>query len=143
MGCLKFDTYIKVLNLSHNKINNLKKFPSSILKVNQSLLAMDIRFNPGSSDKIVKMTALSMLRNISDMQTFGIDINLEYLKKSVLYHSDIPKNVYSSLGISFPNSELDIVKMVRPNNSNHTKILMKQFVGSPTHNTAATEDKKE
>ena len=75
MGCLKFDTYIKVFNLSHNKINNLKKFPNQILKINQSLLAMDIRFNPGTTDKINKMNALSMLRNISDMQTFGIDIN--------------------------------------------------------------------
>lgn len=65
---------------------------------------MDIRFNPGSTDKIVKMNALSMLRNISDMQTFGIDINMDYLKKSILYHPDIPKNVYTSIGISFPNS---------------------------------------
>ena len=86
---------------------------------------MAIRFNPGSTDKIVKMNALSMLRNISDMQTFGIDISMEYLKKTVLYHPDIPKNVYSSLGISFPNTETDTVKMVRPNNSSHTKILMK------------------
>lgn len=32
--CLRFDQYIKVMDISHNKINNLKKLPNAISKVN-------------------------------------------------------------------------------------------------------------
>lgn len=144
VGCLKFDTYLKVFNLSHNKINNLKKFSNQIMKVNQSLLAMDIRFNPGTTDKIVKMNALSMLRNISDMQSFGIDINQDYLIKSVLYHKDIPKNVYSSVGLSFPDPHSDVVKLVKSSNQHSSKLLMRQYMSSPANDGNITnEDKKE
>ena len=66
-NCLKFDSYMKVIDISHNKINNLKKLPNAISKVNQHIIGLNIRWNPGTTDKIVKMNALTMLRNISDM----------------------------------------------------------------------------
>tara|TARA_B110000285_G_C15112921_1_gene612226 strand:+ start:1574 stop:1867 length:294 start_codon:yes stop_codon:yes gene_type:complete len=66
-NCLKFDSYMKVIDLSHNKINNLRKLPSVVSKVNQSIIGLNIRWNPGTTEKITKMNALTMLRNISDL----------------------------------------------------------------------------
>ena len=66
--CLKFDSYMKVIDISHNKITKLKNLPSAISKVNQNIIGLNIRWNPGTTEKITKMNALTMLRNISDMQ---------------------------------------------------------------------------
>ncbi len=57
--CLKFDSYIKVIDISHNKINNLKKLPSAISKVNQNIIGLNIRWNPGTTDKIVKINNIN------------------------------------------------------------------------------------
>jgi len=58
---------MKVIDISHNKINNLRKLPNAISKDNQTMIGLNIRWNPGTTEKITKMNALTMLRNISDM----------------------------------------------------------------------------
>lgn len=48
-SCLRFDQYIKYLDLSHNKISSsaLSNIIDYSLKENQSLLTIDVRFNIG------------------------------------------------------------------------------------------------
>jgi Leucine-rich repeat (LRR) protein len=50
-SCLRFDQYIKYLDLSHNKMSSsaLSNMIDYSLKENQSLLTIDVRFNMGST----------------------------------------------------------------------------------------------
>jgi len=60
-GCLKFDSYIKAINLSHNKFSydQLKHFVrSNCLNENNSVLCLDVRYNTGANEKILKNVSL-------------------------------------------------------------------------------------
>ena len=67
--CLGFDSYLKYIDLSHNKVKSFTDFvESQVLIQNDSILNFDVRHNPGIKDDVKKRIALSLLRNIASMK---------------------------------------------------------------------------
>jgi len=59
---------MKTIDLSHNQIQHqdlLNLVNSNVLAENNSLISLDVSFNPGTTDEIRQKIALDMLRNIS------------------------------------------------------------------------------
>lgn len=54
--CTQFDKYIKVIDISHNSFttNDLKMLLLQSLRENNSLVNIDMRFNPGTNSSILK-----------------------------------------------------------------------------------------
>ena len=102
-SCLRFDSYMKAIDLKHNKFSysQLKMLiKSGSLNENNSLLSVDVRFNPGASDKILKHISLQLLKNISYLKNQAIDVDKQYVKWDVLYNPQIPYNLYQQLDLA-------------------------------------------
>ena len=69
-NCLKYDNYLKVLDVSLNQIGayGLKLLIKHALRDNQSLVCFDARYNPGCSEKYQKHIALCLLKNIEQFR---------------------------------------------------------------------------
>jgi hypothetical protein len=54
------------------------------------MIGFDARFNPGTSNKILKKIALCMLKNMSIMQKKKQTIKHEWIKDHIITHPEIP-----------------------------------------------------
>jgi len=52
LNCFDFDKYMKVIDLAHNRLNfeTLKNIVGPNLRENGSILSLDVRFNPGTTN---------------------------------------------------------------------------------------------
>ena len=107
---LCYDKYIKLIDLAGNNIsgNGLKLILKNAFMENNSIMAFDIRLNPGCSEKVQRQFALCMLKNIEKVKQKGIEINPNHLKPE-LYSYDIPAYILKALKLPRPGE-----KMIRP-----------------------------
>ena len=103
---LTYDKYIKVIDLAGNKIGQrgLKTILKLALLENNSIIAFDVRLNPGCTEKVQRQFALCMLKNIEKNQARGIEINQSYLKPE-LYSYDIPSYILKRLKLPRPGEK--------------------------------------
>lgn len=101
---LAYDKYVKVINLSGNNISShaLKHLVKLALIENNSIVAFDARCNPGCTDKVQRMLALCMLKNIEKMQEKGINLKKDWIRWD-LVSVGIPANILNKLGIWHPS----------------------------------------
>jgi hypothetical protein len=81
-GCLKYDRFIKVIDLSDNLIqeSSIKRVVKYSLRENTTIVSFMVNKNPGLTDKYRKQIALCLLRNIEHMKNNGIEIKQEWIK---------------------------------------------------------------
>jgi len=97
---ISIDKYIKVINVSGNKISEfgMKLILKEGLMENNSIVGFDARLNPGTSEKMERQLALIMLKNIEKQQSKGLEINRKFLHP-VLYSFGIPMAITLELGL--------------------------------------------
>lgn len=103
--CLKYDQYLKVVDVSNNKISQerLREVIKLSLTENSSLVAFDARGNPGCNEKSRKQIALCLLKNIEQMKKKNIEIREEWIKQECLTFK-IPTRILEGLGIQRVNT---------------------------------------
>lgn len=70
-NCLKFDSYIKSIDLSHNKIGKrelMALLDCNCVTQNASLVNLDFRYNPGTTPEVLKKTAIQLIKNIGQIK---------------------------------------------------------------------------
>ena len=80
---IKYDRYVRVIDVSHNQIDNLKELVSAI-KGSEALVAFDARFNKGYSSKLHKVIALKLLRNIDRLAGAKVPLKRAWIRREVL-----------------------------------------------------------
>ena len=101
MSCIRFDKYMKVVDISHNRFstNCLKHLVAQSLRENTSLVSVDVRFNPGASQSILKQVALCMLKNISVHRKKFFTLKDSWVSPKVIQHYEIPEKIYEGLNL--------------------------------------------
>ena len=92
------DQYLKMIDLSGNQISSLglEMILKLGMKENNSIIAIDVRLNPGCNPKIQKYLALCMFKNILSLQNKGLTIKKSLLNPE-LYAFNIPLVLLSKL----------------------------------------------
>ena len=71
---------------------------------NNSIIAFDVRLNPGCTDKVQRHFALCMLKNIERLRERELDINPNHLKPE-LYSYGIPASILKGLNLLRPGEK--------------------------------------
>jgi len=94
LSALKFDDYIRVLDLRKNKltstvVNDTKKIDFlRQLQINESLTNIDLRNNEGYNKSIKYKLSLVMLRNMDRLRSQGTIVQGSWLNKEILTFKD-------------------------------------------------------
>lgn len=100
---LKFDNYLKVIDVSGNLITEYGL--QSVIKLglipNMTLLKFDCRLNPGFTEKVAGNLACVLLKNIKKMQMTGLKIERGMLEP-LLYAFKIDQNLLKAMGLQNP-----------------------------------------
>ena len=99
--CIRYDRFIKVIDMSCNQIDDFKILIKLGLKENTSLVNVDIIGNPGCNEKTRKQIALCLLKNLELIRRSGIEIKDEWIKPENLAFK-IPQRILDTLGIVKP-----------------------------------------
>ena len=107
-SCLRYDRFIKVIDLSSNLIpdSSLKALVKNSLKENHSLVSLSVSKNPGLSEKTRKQIALYLLKNIESFKQSGVEIKEEWIKQGDLSFK-IPQRILDTLGIQQKSTDND------------------------------------
>lgn len=98
-NCLKYDRFIKVIDLSSNLITEpaLKYFVKHSLAENITLVSFSAARNPGYTDKLRKRIALCLLKNLEAYKQSGVEVKEEWVKSENLAVK-IPQRILESMG---------------------------------------------
>lgn len=99
--CIRYDRFLKTMDLSNNCIEDFKVLVKYGLKENTSLVNVDIIGNPGCNEKIRKQVALCLLKNLEIVKRSGIEVKDEWIKVENLTFK-IPQKILDTLGIVKP-----------------------------------------
>ena len=80
---IKYDRYVRVIDVSHNQIENLKELAGAI-KSSDALVAFDARFNQGYNAKVHKLIALKLLRNIDRLAGAKVPLKRAWIRREIL-----------------------------------------------------------
>ena len=99
-SALCLDKYLKVINVSGNKITDygLKLIIKMALMENTSLIGFDARLNPGCTEKVERQISLCMLKNLERQLQKGLEVNKKFLHPR-LYSFGIPQSITKALGL--------------------------------------------
>ena len=91
--CLRFDEFVKVIDLSHNKMSeqSMVDIICNALNDNHSVLSIDFRYNTGTTKQILYHTALSLLKNIAIYKKNSLNFNKEWINFNTINNKDISK----------------------------------------------------
>ena len=89
---VKNDTYLRFVDLRYNQcsVEDIQEF-LPYFKMNRSIVALDMRFNPGFQEDIHKRVALVLLKNIEAAFKKKIYLKDSWIIKPLIFIS-IPTN---------------------------------------------------
>lgn len=101
---LRSDSFTKVIDIAGNKIgeDGVKSLIKHALLNNVSLINLDVRVNPGATEKMRKQIALCLLRNIERLRAQSVNIRKDWLCKEI-YSFMVPPAVLHGLKLKVPS----------------------------------------
>jgi hypothetical protein len=103
---LLYDKYLKVIDLAANRFStfDLTVIIKMALAENSSIVALDARLNPGSSDKVLHQVSLCLLKNIEKARVKGVFLKPEWIRPD-LYSVKIPVHMLHGIGLRQPGEK--------------------------------------
>jgi hypothetical protein len=101
-----YDKYLKVLDLAANRFTtfDLTVIVKMALAENSSIVALDARMNPGSTEKVLHQVSLCLLKNIEKARVKNVLLKPEWIRPD-LYSVRIPLNILHGIGLRHPDEK--------------------------------------